>query len=200
MEETSLSLLDRLHAPANAAAWERLLALYEPWIRGTLRRFPMQLADVDDLVQEVLTVVARRLPEFRHDGRRGAFRCWLRTISANRLGDYWRARNARAVATGDTGFLKAVADLEDPDGTLSRLWDQEHDQYVLRRLLELIEAEFKATTWQAFRRHVLEGAAAGLVATELGLSVNAVLIAKSRVLQRLREEAQGLIDDPVAFP
>ena len=33
------------------------------------------------------------------------------------------------------------------------------------------------------------------VAVELGLSLNSVLLAKSRVLRRLRSEAQGLVDE-----
>ena len=39
-----------------------------------------------------------------------------------------------------------------------------------------------------------DGKPARDVAQELGLSVNAVLIAKSRVLGRLRQEARGLVD------
>ncbi len=84
--------------------------------------------------------------------------------------------------------------LEDPDSGLSRLWDEEHDRHVLRRLLELVEAEFTPSTWQAFRRVALEGKDEEAVAAELGLSVHAVFVAKSRVLCRLRREAEGLID------
>jgi len=49
-------------------------------------------------------------------------------------------------------------------------------------------------TWQAFHRHVLEGEPAVLVAQELGLSLNSVLLAKSRVLKRLRQELAGLVE------
>ena len=84
--------------------------------------------------------------------------------------------------------------LDDPSSDLSRLWDREHDQHVIGRLLELLEPDFRPATWRAFRRQVLEGAPAEAVAAELGLSVNAVLIAKSRVLQRLRRLSENLID------
>ena len=60
--------------------------------------------------------------------------------------------------------------------------------------MKLVQPEFTEATWQAFRRLALDGAAAKVVAGELGLSVNAVLIAKSRVLSRLRQEARGLVD------
>jgi RNA polymerase sigma-70 factor, ECF subfamily len=65
---------------------------------------------------------------------------------------------------------------------------------VLDRLLELIEPEFEAATRQAFRRQVVDGVPAKAVAAELRMTVNAVLIAKSRVLSRLRREADGLVD------
>jgi RNA polymerase sigma-70 factor (ECF subfamily) len=84
--------------------------------------------------------------------------------------------------------------LEDPDSGLSRLWDQEHDRHVLRRLLEAIASEVTPSTWEAFRRVTLEGKDEETVAAELGLSVHAVFVAKSRVLCRLRREAEGLID------
>ena len=60
--------------------------------------------------------------------------------------------------------------------------------------MELIAPEFTPATWRAFRRQVLDGMTAAQAAEELGTSVNAALIAKSRVLRRLRREVQGLID------
>ncbi len=81
--------------------------------------------------------------------------------------------------------------LEDPASDLSRRWDREHDQYVLQRLLELIEPDFRPATWRAFRRQVIDEASPEAVAAELGLTVNAVLIAKSRVLSHLRPRCPG---------
>ena len=90
---------------------------------------------------------------------------------------------------------KCLEQLEDPHSDLNRVWDQEHDKFIAARLLELIEPEFTHTTWQAFRRQVLDGAKAAEVATELGVTPNAASIAKSRVLRRLREEIAGLTDE-----
>ena len=89
----------------------------------------------------------------------------------------------------------ALRQLEDPNSELNRQWDEEHDQYVLRCLLDVIALEFEASTVQAFRRVALEGASSEQAAQELGLSVGAVYIAKSRVLHRLREQAEGLLDE-----
>jgi RNA polymerase sigma-70 factor (ECF subfamily) len=200
MNTTRVSLLERVQSSADAEAWHRLVHLYQPLLCYWLSRSGLQPSDVDDLVQDVLTVVVRKLPEFCHDRRSGSFRCWLRAIAVNRLRDFWRARNARPVATVGSDYLHTLEQLEDPDSQISRLWDAEHDHQVLRQLTTLIEPEFKPTTWQAFRSHVIEGIAADQVARTLGLSVNAVLIAKSRVLQRLREEGRGLLDEDRTIP
>jgi RNA polymerase sigma-70 factor (ECF subfamily) len=194
MSETSFSLLDRLRLQPDAESWQRLVELYTPLIQGWLRRHALPPADADDLTQEVMAVVVRELPQFRHNQQRGAFRNWLRSITVNRLRALWRSRPRRALATGGSDFLKMLDELEDPQSNLSRLWDQQHDQHVARRLMELVEPQFEPTTWRAFRRTVLDGNKAATVAAELGISVNAVLLAKSRVLSRLRQEMQGLTD------
>jgi RNA polymerase sigma-70 factor (ECF subfamily) len=135
----------------------------------------------------------RELPQFRHDLRRGAFRRWLRTIAVNRLRTFWRGRDRR-LALGQADLDAVLDRLEDPDSALSRLWDEEHDRHVARRLLELIEPEFEPTTWHAFRLLVLEGQPTRDVARALGVTPNAVRIAKSRVLARFRREVEGLLD------
>jgi RNA polymerase sigma-70 factor (ECF subfamily) len=193
MPDTSTSLLDRLHAQPDEVAWQRRVDIYTPLIRGWIRRHWTADADVDDLVQEVLAVVIRKLPEFQHNQRTGAFRTWLRAITANCLRDFWRSRR-RAPAPGDADVARAVEQLADPASGLSRLWDQEHDRHVARRLMELIEPEFERRTWRAFQRVAIDGVSADRAAAELGISVNAVFIAKSRVLARLRRESAGLID------
>jgi RNA polymerase sigma factor (sigma-70 family) len=190
LNETPLSLLDRLRRqPRDQPSWRRLTMLYGPLIRRWLQQHDTPEADADDLTQEVLLVLARDLGDFDHNGRTGAFRLWVRSITANRLRDYWRARRSRPI----DGLDDRLAQLEDPESELGRLCDREHDEFIVRRLTELIQPEFAPSTWNSFRILVFEERPASEVAETLGLSVNAVLIAKSRVLRRLRQEGQGLI-------
>jgi len=191
VQETSLSLLERLRLSSDSAAWQRLVELYTPYIQGWLRRQNVQPADVEDLTQEVLRSVVNALPNFQHDLRRGAFRRWLRTITVNHLRSFWRSRRPQTLAAEAE---QSLAQLEDPASDLSRLWDEEHDRHVLRRLLELIQGEFEPATWRAFELVVLQEQTAGEAAAGLGITANAVRIAKSRVLARLRQESDGLID------
>jgi RNA polymerase sigma-70 factor (ECF subfamily) len=118
----------------------------------------------------------------------------LRTIVCSRTADYWRAVGASAPASGGSGATAALQEIADPDSDLNRRWDEEHDRYLLGCLLDLVEQEFEPTTLCAFRRLALEGAGGAEVAAELGLSVAAVYMAKSRVLRRIRREAGGLVD------
>lgn len=194
MSVTSASLLDRLHENKDPSAWSRLVELYSPLIRSWLRKHSVQDNDADDLTQEVLAVVVRRLPDFRHNQRTGAFRALLRAITINCARDFWKANRIRPAVPGGTNFGEYLDQLADPDNPLSRQWDRDHDLHVTRQLLEMIEPQFAPNTWKAFRRVAIEGAPAEQVAKELGLTVNAVFIAKSRVLSRLREEAAGLIE------
>jgi RNA polymerase sigma-70 factor (ECF subfamily) len=189
MSATPVSLLERLRLAPDDASWQRLVDLYTPLIRGWLRRCGLQESDADDLTQEALGVLVRELPQFRREPRTGAFRRWLRLIAVNRLRAFWRERRRGPDSLGD-----ALAQLEDPDSGLSRLWERQHDQHVARRLLELIRPDFEPATWEAFRLVTLEGRPTAAVAEQLGLSPNAVRIAKSRVLSRFRREAEGLLD------
>jgi RNA polymerase sigma-70 factor, ECF subfamily len=191
--ETSASLLERLRTAPDEAAWRRLDDLYRPLIRRWLLRDPFLRQEADDIVQEVMSVLVRELPSFRRR-RNGSFRRWLRTITAHRLAAFYRSHKIRPVALGCPLEESPLAQLADPNSELSRQWDREHNRYVLNRLMELIAPLFEPATLAAFRRIALDGIAPARAAKELGLSLNAVLIAKSRVLSRLRQEAEELID------
>lgn len=199
MHETSLSLLERLrHSPDNEC-WKRLADLYTPLIQVWLRRYDVQQSDANDLVQEVLVAVSQDLGRFEHRGQPGAFRGWLKTILVNRLRKFWRARDRRPQPRGDSDLDARLAQLDDPSSELSRIWNREHDQYVLRQLLALAEPHFAPNTWTAFCQVALDGAKPEQVAEELKMSLNAVCLAKSRVLRRLRQESEGLIDSSSEF-
>lgn len=193
IDDTRHSLLARA-CEGEEDAWKRLSDLYRPLILGWLRRYGLQSEDAEDLAQEILVAVVRSLGEFAHSGRRGAFRSWLRTITVNRTRNFWKAQGNRETATGDSGVLQLLQGLEDEDSELSRVWDQQHDQYVVRCLLDLVALEFEPKTVLAFRRLTLDGASGEEVARELATSVGAVYVAKARVLKRIRQEAEGLIE------
>ena len=111
----------------------------------------------------------------------------------------WRARDRRPQARGDSDIDAKLAQLDDPSSETSLIWNREHDQYVLRQLLALAEPHFEPNTWKAFCRVALDGAKADVVAKEMGISLNSICLAKSRVLRRLRQESEGLIESSSGF-
>src|SRR5262245_56788943 len=115
MGPTSASLLERLRGQADDGAWKRLVDVYRPWLLGWLRQQGLASADAEDLVQEILLVVLRELPFFRHNQRAGAFRSWLRAIAVHRLRDAIRDRRYRPVAMGDEQVFDRLLQLEDPE-------------------------------------------------------------------------------------
>jgi RNA polymerase sigma-70 factor, ECF subfamily len=100
----------------------------------------------------------------------------LRGILVNPLRDFWRSQ--------------VLNQLEDPKSNLSRRWDPQHVKCVAQRLLARIKPDFTHPTWHAFLR-VMAGERAPDVAADLRISVNAVYLAKSSVLKRLRHKMAG---------
>src|SRR5882724_3044104 len=139
MADTSVSLLERLSLGPDEQSWKQFVDLYAPLIHAWLRRYSVQKQDAEDLAQEVLAAVVRGIADFHHNRQRGAFRNWLRTTTVNQLRVLWRTRRGRAEATGDSDIARMLDQLADPNSSLSRLWNQQHDQHVARRLMEMIQ-------------------------------------------------------------
>jgi RNA polymerase sigma-70 factor (ECF subfamily) len=190
-DTTSQSLLQRAALARDPDAWQRLAALYTPLLRKWIGRCTLQSHDADDVVQEVLSVVHRKLPDFRHNERAGAFRSWLRQILAFELRHFQRGH--RAGRGGLPCLDPADLDrLDDPESDLSRQWDREFDQHVLDQALAAVRPEFQPSSWEAFRLTVLEARPTAEVAAALGMTDNAVRLARMRVLRRLREQTAAL--------
>jgi RNA polymerase sigma-70 factor (ECF subfamily) len=189
---TSVSLLDRLRAAqADDPDWLRLEEIYQPLIRRWLGRVPGLGDESADLTQEVFLVMVRDIPRFERR-REGSFRAWVRQVTVNVLRNH-RKRRFRKPAVGLDPCDDFLDRLAEPNSALAREWDLDHDRHLFEKLQKAVQPGFAPATWEAFRRFALEGLPAAQVAAELGLSVNAVTLAKSRILKRLREEAGDLL-------
>jgi RNA polymerase sigma-70 factor (ECF subfamily) len=189
---TSLSLIDRLKvAGPGATDWQRLQVIYLPLIQRWLRRVPGLGDEAQDLAQEVFLVVVRELPTFERR-REGSFRAWLRMITVNKARNYNKQRCRRPAVGMDLRdhFLDQMAD---PESELASEWDREHDEHVVQKILAAVQTDFNPPTWKAFQRFAIDGLPAARVAEELGMTENAVLLAKQRVIRRVRLEARGLL-------
>ena len=182
---TSSSLVERVQA-RDPQAWRRFVHLYSPLVYYWCRRAGLQPGDAADILQNVFQSVVTGIDRFRHDRPDDTLRGWLWTIARNRLRDHFRSQRERPDLLAEANWQ----DVPDPLGDALASDDPPPEQLhpLLARALDLVRAEFEERTWQAFWQSVVEGQAAAEVATALGLSVNSVYKAKSRILARLREE------------
>lgn len=187
MHTTPITLLERLQ-PRDQEAWTRFVGLYTPLLFYWALQCGLQAQDAADLTQDVFTTLFQKLPEFRYDQHR-SFRAWLRTVTLN----HWRDRQRR-VGTRPLPSNAEQLDELGIGGDHSLLEEDEYRRQLITRALGLMRADFQKATWNAFWKHGIEGRAAAEVAAELGMSVAAVYGAKFRVLTRLRQELQGLLD------
>jgi RNA polymerase sigma factor (sigma-70 family) len=179
MLTTSPSLLERVRQPQDRASWQRFVQLYTPLLFHWAHRAGVH--DAEDLVQDVFTVLVKELPAFQYDPSRN-FRAWLKTILMNIL-----RKKLRRPAPGPL-----AADVPGPEA-VSELENEEYQQRLLARAMELMQTDFAPATWKCFWECEVNGRAAADVAQQLGLKVGAVWVNKSRVLARLRAELAGLL-------
>ena len=109
IETISASFLSQVQADSDGQSWEVFLRTYEPTIHRRLKRHGVQSQDADDIVQEILTFVYRRIADFEHNGRQGAFRTWLRQIILNRVREFRRARRRGPDPVG-SNLIQMVAE------------------------------------------------------------------------------------------
>ena len=189
MHSTSDSLLGRLKTTEREReiAWKRFVELYAPLIYHWVLRAGIPQDEAADCVQDVLALLVDKMPQFTYDPRK-SFRAWLRTVTVNKCRDALRRRagvthSAIPLESGDALALDGV----------ELFTDQEYEQFLVRRALEVMQTEFQSNTWQACWDQVVLGDSASVVAQRLNMSENAVYLAKSRVLRKLREELTGLL-------
>jgi RNA polymerase sigma-70 factor (ECF subfamily) len=188
MNTTPASLLERLRRPDEPEAWERFVRLYTPLLYHWARRLGSPRDNASDLVQEVLTLLVQKLPTFAYDKDR-RFRAWLWTVTLNQ----WRTSRRRHNPTLVQGREDALVGLAVPDDA-EAVSEAEYRQFLVGRAMTLMQSEFQPSTWQAFWQCVVCDQPGAEVARALGLTENAVYLAKGRVLRRLREELDGLLE------
>jgi RNA polymerase sigma-70 factor (ECF subfamily) len=188
---TRPSLLVRIRDPGDAEAWRTFLSTYTPLVFGYCRRYGLQDSDTADVTQEVMAQVARSMRGFAYEPDRGRFRDWLGAVTRSKLVEFFRGRDRAPRPSGGDAFdLDKLASTE-----ADTLWDDEFRARVLRVAMDRVKPCFEPPSWRAFERTWLDGIAAAAAARELGLPIEAVYLAKSRVLKRLREEVMALAED-----
>lgn len=193
---TNKSLLQKAKSGSDFDAWHKLVSIYEPLIVGWIARAGVRNSDIGDVAQEVLQTLTSDIQKFEHNGRTGAFRNWLKTITINRCQRYWtwKKRQLPIDAAGKIESESKILDqIADPKSEMSKLWNDEHDQFVIRKALDLVKHEFDDKTYQIFLRYGLGDEPAKSLADEFNVSIGQVYKAKFRVLDRIKTEVRDLV-------
>ena len=187
MSDTPATLLHRLCDQPESGDWERFVRLFTPLLRRWAIRLGVSDSSVEDLLQELFVLLIRKLPEFRYDPSR-SFRAWLWTVFRHTV-LAWQKRQPRTELALEQ--LEQLEKLSTPD-SIAEATEAEYRRYLLSRIMQIVQTDFPATTWQIFQQVVIEDRPGVEVAREFGVTVNAVYLTRSRILARLREELAGL--------
>lgn len=182
---TRISLLQQLRSKQDSFAWSKFVELYTPLVHRWVRTLGIDEPDRSDVVQDVFVVLLGKLSSFQYDPRK-SFRAWLRTITINKSRDLLR----KSKRVNEPVFLGQIEKaMEDQSDLLTQ---REYRDYLAAAALRLMRKHFSETTWQVCWEHVALGRRASEVAEEFGISTNAVYLARGRVLNRLKQELEGL--------
>ena len=191
---TRPSLLMRIRDPQDRIAWDQFVDIYAPVIHRFAGKNGLQDADALDLTQEVLVSVNKAIGSLDYDPHKGKFRGWLYTIVRNKIRNFWRRKQSGVQGSGDTGVNELLHNQTPKDDSLNQ-WEQEYEQQLYHWAIEQVRGEFRETTWQAFWQTAVKGNQGKNVARDLGMSVGAVYIAKSRVVARLKEVVDTIVGE-----
>ncbi len=184
--DTRHSLLLRLRDHRNQEAWADFVGIYQPLIERMVRAQGLQESDAADVTQEVLLAIAKAADRWQTEPIE-RFRAWLRTATRNVVVNFLIRRARHPQATGDSGFAQWLEEIP-MDGPESGLYSSEERQHIFAWAVEQARSEFQTATWQAFWKTSVVGLEVPAVAAELGLSAGAIYVARSRVMNRLREK------------
>jgi RNA polymerase sigma factor (sigma-70 family) len=183
---TNTQLLVGLRDPQNDAIWSEFVRRYQPVLLAFARRLGLNEPDAQDAAQDALMAFAAGYREGKYDPGRGRLRTWLYGIAANKIHDVQRQRprdRLIADASNETAFLERVPD----DHSMSEIWEAEWRRSVLASCMEEVRREIKPSSMQVFELCVLQKRPVDETADRLGMSRDAVLKARTRVLSRIRE-------------
>ncbi len=180
-------MLQSLRSPNDDAAWRRFIDLYTPLILRWGSRLGLSEAETEDLAQDVMAKLVVKMAAYEYDASR-SFRSWLKTVSQNQARDFLRRRGIQQRVMQEMG-----QQLDDHEPAVDFLSEQEYSDLLIKRAIELMEADFEPTSCKACWMSVVDQKPAAEIAAELGITANAVYLARSKILRRLRAELAGLM-------
>lgn len=193
--ETRNSLLQRLPDKADVDAWDQFVSIYQPLVFRLARSHGFQDADANDIVQEVMIAVSKAIHRWDQDPSKGRFRDWLNKIARNLMINFLTRRKHMPLGQGGSDLVRLLNERVDPnteESESSREFDLEYRREVYLIAARLVRSDVRPTTWEAFQRTSIEGMSSKEAANCLGMTEGAIVVARCRVLARLRDAVQRI--------
>jgi RNA polymerase sigma-70 factor (ECF subfamily) len=191
MPTTRITLLARLRQnPTDQDAWDDFVERYGRHIYRWCRQWKLQEADAEDVTQNILMKLARKLHDFAYDPSR-SFRGWLKTLAHHAWRDFVVGPGRAQAAAGDVRIWELMQTLEAREDLVQRL-QEAFDFDLLEAAKVRVRLRVAPHTWEAFRLVALEDLPVAEVAATVQMQVAMVYVAKSKVQKMLREEIQKL--------
>ncbi|MHC5114909.1 MAG: RNA polymerase sigma factor [Planctomycetota bacterium] len=181
-DSTHPSLLSRVRDPANRAAWREFESRYGPLVLGYCRSLGLQLADAEDVRQDVMMSLSSALGAFRYDRSRGRFRSYLGRAVRNAVVRHGK-RHERTARALDTGVLDMLARADDEQDVR---WDEQWLRHHCRLALDSLRESQDPRHVEVFEA-LLNGLGIAAIAETTGMTNEAVRKIKQRMRDRLRD-------------
>ena len=194
---TRQSLLVRLKNWDDADSWKEFFEIYWKLIYGVAIKAGLTEVEAQEVVQETVIGVSRKMPEFDYDPAVGSFKGWLLHMTRWRINDQFRKRRHQAEHLrheGDSTTRTSTIDqIPDPAGiNLESIWDNEWQSNLLEVAIEKVKQKVKPKQYQIFDLYVVKKWPVEKIATTLGVNVGQVYLAKHRIAALLKEEVKTL--------
>lgn len=192
---TKVDLIFCLSDPSNQRAWEEFIEIYTPLLMQTAHQLGLRSHDASDAVQEVLMHLTSAVARWQPNGQKGAFRGWLVRVARNQMLKLLQRSTAlRPQCAYDESQLYLLDQVAAP-AEITAWFNREFRQQVFLFAVRKIQTDFKPKTWTAFWDTFIDQRPPAEVAQKLSLSVGAIYIARSRVMNRLQKTVETLVDD-----
>lgn len=194
---TRQSLLERLKDVEDQTSWKNFFDHYWKLIYSVARKAGLSDAEAQDVVQETMICVAKKIQGFAYDPACGSFKGWLKRLTQWRISDYFRKKqyqdHGRRMPREEPLRTSLADQLEDPAGLeVERAWDQEWENNLFETALQRVKERIDPEQYQLFHFHVCKQFPAKKVAQRLGVKLAAVYLAKYKVSALVKKEVKAL--------
>ena len=193
---TSSSLLGRLKNWDDQASWQRFADTYHKLIYKTALKAGLTEAESQDVVQDTLLSVAKKMHDFKYDPTLGSFKGWLLQLTHWRIKNQFKKRlpveSLRASPDAETG-TSALSRMPDPAAPdMCEFWEEEWQKNLLDAAIAHVKELANPRQYEIFYLCVVKKRPVTEVAKGLNVNAPQVYLAKFRVTALVKKEVRRL--------